>query len=110
MLLTLAAAAGCGGSNEVTYSNGVIHIGVGVNVRGGSPLTKSVLGIRVGTTENIVEARLGEPYARPQNCWAYHADQGGSSTTYNAPSAIDAIDFCMTPSHRVGRILLGGHA
>jgi hypothetical protein len=29
-LLTLAVAAGCGGSKQVTFSGGVIHVGVGV--------------------------------------------------------------------------------
>jgi hypothetical protein len=111
VLLTLAAVAGCGESNQVTFSRGVIHVGVGVN---DISLTKSVLGIGVGTKESDVRARLGEPYERFAHgrltCWGYHADQGGSSTSMmSGASSLDGLLICMSPSHRVARIVLGHH-
>ena len=110
-LLTVALAAGCGGSTGVTFSGGVIHVGVGVN---GASLTTSILGISVGTPESEVQGRLGEPFVKVPagrlTCWGYHADQGGSSTTLNGPSSLDGISFCMSPSHRVARIQLALHA
>src|SRR5947209_13603491 len=98
-LLMVALAAGCGSGGKTTFSNGVIHIGQGVRA---AVRTKSVLGISRGANESAVRARLGEPFAKVRAgrdiCWAYHADQSGTS--------VDAIDFCMSPTQQVTRILL----
>jgi outer membrane protein assembly factor BamE (lipoprotein component of BamABCDE complex) len=110
--LSLAAtAAGCGASKHVSFSRGVIHVGVGVDDR---TLTKSILGLGVGTPQSRVRTRLGDPFLRAaegrQSCWSYRADQGGSSQSEYAASALDGIVFCMSPSHRVARIELAVHA
>ena len=80
-------------------------------------LRESVLGIKVGTKVREVRARLGEPFAKvaagPQTCWAYHASRGGSASSMSledgTSSALDAIDFCMSPDQRVKRISIGVH-
>jgi hypothetical protein len=106
----MGLAAGCGASHEVTFSQGVIHVPTSVDT---TSLEKSVLGIRVGTTESKVRERLGEPFTKVrvgrQPCWAYHADQSGSSTSESAPSSLEALNFCMSSSHRVARIVLVEH-
>src|SRR5689334_23356687 len=109
VLLTVALA-GCGESTAVTFSGGVIHVPTSLDA---DSLTNSVLGIGVGTSASEVHGRLGAPFAKVgagrQTCWAYRADQGGSSRSRTTPSSLDAIDFCMSPGHRVARIVLGMH-
>ncbi len=111
VLSMIVLVAGCGGDTRVTYSRGVIHVGTGVN---DISLTKSVLGIRVGSRESHVRHLLGEPFVRVAagrfRCWGYHADQGGSSTSERAASSLDGLSFCMNPtSHRVAKIQLAAH-
>jgi len=110
-LLMVMVAAGCGGSKDVTFSRGVIHVGVGVH---DLSLTKSVLGIGIGTRESQVHKRLGKPFVKAAagrlSCWSYRADQGGSSTTEDGPSALDGLTFCMSPTtHRVAKIEIAVH-
>jgi hypothetical protein len=109
-LLTVSLVAGCGRPAEVTFSQGVIHVPASNDL---TSLTKSVLGIRIGTTESKVRERLGEPFRKFDDgrltCWAYHADQAGSSTSETAPSSLEGIDFCMSAGHRVARIELSWH-
>lgn len=103
VLLAGMGAAGCGSSHSVGVAGGTIAIGASVPQ---ATLLKSVLGIHVGTEASTVQTRLGEPFARVrrndrQTCWAYHAKQPGTS--------VDAIDFCIGPSQRVEKILIGVH-
>jgi hypothetical protein len=115
-----ATLAGCGssrsakGSHSVKLADSTILIGRAVTA---TSLRESVLGIKVGTEAREVRARLGQPFATPsagrQTCWAYHASQGGSASSMSlqdgTSSALDAIDFCMSPNQRVKRILIGVH-
>jgi outer membrane protein assembly factor BamE (lipoprotein component of BamABCDE complex) len=110
--------AGCGsshlakGSSRVRMVDGTIQIGQSVT---DTSLRQSVLGIKVGTRAREVRARLGEPFATVaaghQTCWAYHASQGGSasSMSLDGGSSLDGIDFCMSPSQQVRRILIAVH-
>jgi hypothetical protein len=117
-LSIVAVAAGCGGSSgrtggtNVWKAGSVIHVGTRVD---NNSLTKSVLGLGVGAQESKVRQKLGVPFGYASTgreiCWAYHAVQGppfGISSETGA-SPLDAIDFCMSPRHRVSRILLGIH-
>jgi hypothetical protein len=101
-LFVAVLAAGCGSSTHVAFSQRAFHIGSGV---GASSLTKSVLGVEAGTGASVVRSRFGTPVnvnrTRDLTCWWYRAEQPSSS--------IDGIGFCITPEHRVGRIVLAVH-
>jgi hypothetical protein len=94
--------AGCGGGHGVKVVGHTIEIGQDVSE---TSLVRSVLGIKVGTRASGVRARLGAPFAKVgsghQTCWVYHAHQSRTS--------LDAIDFCMSRSQRVERIVTGVH-
>lgn len=94
--------AACGSSHNAKSEGGTIVIGQDVRE---ASLLKSVRGIGIGTEAATVRARLGQPFAKVaagrETCWAYHADQDGTS--------VDAIDLCMSPAHRVRRISIGVH-
>jgi hypothetical protein len=94
--------AGCGGGHGVKVVGHTIEIGQDVSE---TSLVRSVLGIEVGTKASGVRARLGAPLAKVgsghETCWVYHAHQPKSS--------LDAIDFCMSRSQRVERIVTGVH-
>jgi hypothetical protein len=99
LAFTLAA---CGSQRDASVDHGVIKIRSGVS---GSSLRKSVLGITIGTNASTVRAKLGAPFAKVRSegdtCWAYHAEQPGTS--------LDALDFCFNTAQRVRRISTGVH-
>lgn len=99
LAFTLAA---CGAQRDARVDHGVIKIRRGIS---GSSLRMSVLGITIGTNVSTVRAKLGIPFAKVRadgdTCWAYHAEQPGTS--------LDALDFCFNTAQRVRRILTGVH-
>jgi hypothetical protein len=78
-------------------------------------LTKSVLGITVGTSSAAVRSKVGVPFrrgARPIHgltCWWYRAEQPSQVQGPNRVGGITGLGFCMNRKHRVGAIVIPQH-
>jgi hypothetical protein len=101
--LTLVATA-CGSHPNVAMRHGTIEVRRGVEA---PSLLKGVLGISRGSSASAVYSAFGPPWTKVsprfrgerETCWVYHAHQPETS--------LDALDFCMTNTQQVERILIG---